>query len=196
MNLQNWISKYFYLLLTIIIIGIIIYVWNTNIYEGAISNISPVSSNRSPSSNSYSSTPSSDDPRIKIDTSLDVNKNKLYADQLYTTTLDQSIQNIDDDIKAVQNMINDIKKDNVCDICNKSFITYSGLYKHKKKCQVIENKNELTNEFRELDNNKQEITIDLVLDLIKQNKVIVFSKTTCPYCDKTKELFKSLKSLV
>jgi hypothetical protein len=68
------------------------------------------------------------------------------------------------------NMINDIKKDNVCDICNKSFITYSGLYKHKKKCQVIENKNELANEFRELDNNKQEITIDLVLDLIKQNK--------------------------
>jgi protein-disulfide isomerase len=30
-------------------------------------------------------------------------------------------------------------------------------------------------------------------NLIKQNKVIVFSKTTCPYCDKTKELFKSLK---
>jgi glutaredoxin len=30
-------------------------------------------------------------------------------------------------------------------------------------------------------------------NLIKQNKVIIFSKTTCPYCDKTKELFKSLK---
>lgn len=30
-------------------------------------------------------------------------------------------------------------------------------------------------------------------NLIKQNKVIVFSKTTCPYCDKVKELFKNLK---
>jgi hypothetical protein len=68
------------------------------------------------------------------------------------------------------NMINNIQKDNNCNICNKSFITYSGLYKHKKKCQVIENKNELTNEFRELDNKTPDITIDLVLDLIKQNK--------------------------
>jgi len=33
-----------------------------------------------------------------------------------------------------------------------------------------------------------------VENLIKQNKVIIFSKTTCPYCDKVKELFKSLKT--
>lgn len=30
-------------------------------------------------------------------------------------------------------------------------------------------------------------------NLIKQNKVIVFSKTTCPFCEKVKELFKTLK---
>ena len=46
----------------------------------------------------------------------------------------------------------------------------SGLYKHKKSCQVLEHKNELTNELREPELKKPDITIDLVLDLIKQNK--------------------------
>ncbi len=32
-----------------------------------------------------------------------------------------------------------------------------------------------------------------VEDLIKEKKIVVFSKTTCPFCAKVKELFNSLK---
>jgi len=67
-------------------------------------------------------------------------------------------------------IVNDIIKENICNKCNKSFASYSGLYKHKKLCQVLENKTELSNELREPDEKKPEVTIDLVLDLIKQNK--------------------------
>jgi hypothetical protein len=31
-----------------------------------------------------------------------------------------------------------------------------------------------------------------VTELVKNNKIVVFSKTTCPYCAKVKELFRSL----
>lgn len=31
-----------------------------------------------------------------------------------------------------------------------------------------------------------------VEDLIEANKVVIFSKTTCPWCAKVKELFKSI----
>ena len=101
---------------------------------------------------------------------LELQKDKYDCSICSYSSTDKSNYNRHLISKKHINMINDIKKDNVCDICNKPFITYSGLYKHKKKCQVLENKHELTNEFRELDNNKQEFTIDLVLDLIKQNK--------------------------
>jgi hypothetical protein len=68
------------------------------------------------------------------------------------------------------NTVNDMVKENICNKCNKPFASYSGLYKHKKTCQVLEDKTELSNEFREPDIKKPEVTIDLVLDLIKQNK--------------------------
>ena len=55
----------------------------------------------------------------------------------------------------------------VCNNCNKEYLNSSGLWKHKKICQVLENKNELTNELREPDIKNPEITINLVLDLIK-----------------------------
>ena len=32
----------------------------------------------------------------------------------------------------------------------------------------------------------------MVDKLITQNKVVIFSKTTCPFCDRVKELFTSL----
>ena len=59
---------------------------------------------------------------------------------------------------------------NQCSICNKIYSKSSNLWKHKKLCQVLENKNELTNEFREPDVKKPEITIELFMDLMKQNK--------------------------
>ena len=58
----------------------------------------------------------------------------------------------------------------ICSGCNCEYALYNSYYKHKKRCQVLENKNELTNERREPDMKKPEITIDFVLDLMKQNK--------------------------
>lgn len=31
-----------------------------------------------------------------------------------------------------------------------------------------------------------------VEDLLEANKIVIFSKTTCPWCTKVKELFKSI----
>ena len=31
-----------------------------------------------------------------------------------------------------------------------------------------------------------------IQDLIRENKIAIFSKTTCPYCTKVKQLFDSL----
>ena len=58
----------------------------------------------------------------------------------------------------------------ICGVCNKEYSNSSGLWKHKKVCQVLENKTELTNEFREPDVKKPEITVELFMDLLKQNK--------------------------
>ncbi len=41
-----------------------------------------------------------------------------------------------------------------------------------------------------VDGNKK--IADYVEDLIKSNKVLIFTTTTCPYCTKVKELFKSI----
>ena len=57
-----------------------------------------------------------------------------------------------------------------CEKCNKQYKNRSGLWKHKKQCQVLENKTELTNEFREPDTKPPMITVDLFMDLMKQNK--------------------------
>ena len=65
----------------------------------------------------------------------------------------------------------------VCDICNKEYLNASGLWKHKKICQVLEiktevleNKIEFTNDFREPDIKQPMFTVELFLDLMKQNK--------------------------
>jgi len=64
----------------------------------------------------------------------------------------------------------DKNKNYICGVCNKEFILYNSFFKHKKTCHVLENKNELINELREPDIKKPEVTVELVLDLIKQNK--------------------------
>jgi len=72
----------------------------------------------------------------------------------------------------------------VCNICNKEYLNSSGLWKHKKICQVLENKTEvldskpevletkkeLTNELREPDMKTPMLTVELFMDLMKQNK--------------------------
>jgi hypothetical protein len=89
------------------------------------------------------------------------------------TTLKKSLfEKHNNTIKHLQNMNKDTNKPTTycCDNCNKEYLNRSGLYKHKKTCLVLENKTEFVNEFREPDMKKPEVTIDLVLDLIKQNK--------------------------
>jgi len=55
----------------------------------------------------------------------------------------------------------------VCNFCNKEYANNSGLYKHKQKCN---SNKETENELREQNTEKPTLTIDLFLDLIKQNK--------------------------
>ena len=52
----------------------------------------------------------------------------------------------------------------VCNICNKNFMNRSGLWKHKKKCQVINN-----NETKIIEDNNKDNMKELVLKLINQN---------------------------
>ena len=52
----------------------------------------------------------------------------------------------------------------VCNICNKNFMNRSGLWKHKKKCQVINN-----NETKIIEDNNKDDMKELILQLINQN---------------------------
>ena len=104
---------------------------------------------------------------------LEPQPNNFHCNECNFTTLKKSIfDKHNNTIKHLQklNKNNDKPITYSCDICNKEYLNRSGLYKHKKSCQVLENKNELTNELREPESKKPDITIDLVLDLIKQNK--------------------------
>ena len=71
------------------------------------------------------------------------------------------------------NIINNFQKNNICEICNKPFVTNSGLYKHNKKCSKINKKeteqlqNTLTNVN---DNNTQNFTPELFMEVLKQSK--------------------------
>ncbi len=51
-----------------------------------------------------------------------------------------------------------------CNICNKNFMNRSGLWKHKKKCQIINN-----NETKIIEDNNKDNMKELVLKLINQN---------------------------
>jgi hypothetical protein len=102
-----------------------------------------------------------------------ISQTGFHCNSCNFTTLKKSIfDKHNNTIKHLQklNKNNDKPITYSCDICNKEYLNRSGLYKHKKSCHVLENKNELTNELREPESKKPDITIDLVLDLIKQNK--------------------------
>jgi len=51
-----------------------------------------------------------------------------------------------------------------CNICNKNFMNRSGLWKHKKKCQII-----INNETKIIEDNNKDDMKELVLKLINQN---------------------------
>jgi len=69
--------------------------------------------------------------------------------------------------------VNKIVKCNVCEHCNKEFTTQSGLWKHRKKCVIVENN---TVDKRTVHENKSSITnnipMELILEVIKQSKEI------------------------
>jgi hypothetical protein len=72
---------------------------------------------------------------------------------------------------------NNVTNKHICDVCNKEYLHRSGYYKHKKMCQVLESKpevletkKELTNELREPDMKTPMLTVELFMDLMKQNK--------------------------
>ena len=51
-----------------------------------------------------------------------------------------------------------------CNICNKNFMNRSGLWKHKKKCQIL-----INNEMKIIEDNNKDTMKELVLKLINQN---------------------------
>jgi len=71
------------------------------------------------------------------------------------------------------NITNNIQKNNTCNICNKTFVTNSGLYKHNKKCNKI-TKTEteiLENKFTSVnDNATPNFTPELFMEVLKQSK--------------------------
>jgi hypothetical protein len=44
-----------------------------------------------------------------------------------------------------------------------------------------------------VDNQAKNSVESFVQELLAKNKVVIFSKTTCPWCDKVKELFDEIK---
>jgi len=76
------------------------------------------------------------------------------------------------------NIFNNIQKNNTCDICNKTFVTNSGLYKHKKKCNKTGKKGTKPKEIEQIentfidinDNTTPSFTPALFMEVLKQSK--------------------------
>jgi hypothetical protein len=75
-------------------------------------------------------------------------------------------ENNNSDCISVNNKQQDIKSKHICIQCNCEFKTQSGLWKHKKKCVIINNQDiELQNTF-----NNTTITPNLFMEVLKQSK--------------------------
>ena len=75
---------------------------------------------------------------------------------------------------------NNVTNKHICDVCNKEYLHRSGYYKHKKICQVLESKpevleskKELTNELREPEMKPLMLTVEMFMELMKQNKELI-----------------------
>ena len=116
---------------------------------------------------------------------LETQSNNFHCSECNFTTLKKSIfDKHNNTLKHLQKINKNTDKPFAysCDICHKEYLNRSGLYKHKKSCQVLENKIEFNNEFREQDEKKPEITVELVLDLIKQNKDLIYQNKDLQNC--------------
>ena len=82
------------------------------------------------------------------------------------------IKHISTHKQSVNVLVGNCKKNAnyVCESCSREYALYNSYYKHKKRCNTTEPKPEFINEFREHDVAPPLITVDFVLDLIKQNK--------------------------
>jgi hypothetical protein len=67
-----------------------------------------------------------------------------------------------------------LSTDHTCEICNKKYKDYSGLWRHKKKCFIKEEKDEKDEKDEKVDTNiiqnENTITTELVIEIIKQNQ--------------------------
>jgi hypothetical protein len=119
---------------------------------------------------------------LETNQNLNIPSVGFHCNECNFTTLKKNIfEKHQNSIKHIRNMNKEpnVNK-HICDVCNKKYLNSSGLWKHKKTCQVLEtkpevleNKPELINELREPDNKKLEITMDLVVELLKQNRELI-----------------------
>jgi hypothetical protein len=96
----------------------------------------------------------------------------------YSTLKKNLFEKHQNSIKHIRNINREpTANKHICNVCNKEYLNNSGLWKHKKKCLVLENKpevldskKELTNEVSEPDMKPPILTVELFMDLMKQNK--------------------------
>jgi hypothetical protein len=103
---------------------------------------------------------------------LSIHSDGFHCNECNFTTLKKSIFDKHlTTIKHIRNMNREPTINmHICEVCNKEYSHRSGYYKHIKICQVLETKPELTNELREPDINPPALTVELFMDLMKQNK--------------------------
>ena len=112
--------------------------------------------------------------RKLLETNINVNipLDSFHCNECNFTTLKKNLfEKHKNNIKHIQNINREpTANKHICHICNKEYLNNSGLWKHKKTCQVLETKTELTNELREPEIKSPTLTIELFMELMQQNK--------------------------
>jgi hypothetical protein len=75
--------------------------------------------------------------------------------------------------------------------CNKTFATHSGLWKHKKKCKILNNDNIHHESEDEYSDDEVKLLTGLVLEVVKQNKEL-----SCQNQELTNKLFESFNEVI
>ena len=89
----------------------------------------------------------------------------------YTTLKKNLFEKHQTTIKHIRNINREPTSNmHICELCNKEYSHRSGYYKHIKLCKVVETKTESINEIREPDTKVPIVTVELFMDLMKQNK--------------------------
>jgi hypothetical protein len=112
--------------------------------------------------------------RTQLETNINLNISSIgfrCNECTYTTLKKNLFEKHQTTIKHIRNIKREPTSNvYICKVCNKEYLHRSGYYKHIKICKVVERKTESTNEMREPDKNKPIISVELFMDLMRENK--------------------------